>query len=68
MLWAVAALLVLARPAQAYLDPGSGSFLLQMLIGVLLGVGVTLKMYWRKITAALGSKRRRDPADPRDDS
>ena len=34
----------------AYLDPGSGSFLLQLLLATLLGAGFAIKMYWKKIT------------------
>jgi len=36
------------RP-QAYLDPGSGSFLVQLLIAGLVGVGFLIKAYWKKI-------------------
>ncbi len=32
-----------------YLDPGSGSIIIQMIIGALVGVGITLKIYWFKI-------------------
>jgi hypothetical protein len=34
----------------AYLDPGSGSFILQVLIASLVGIGFTLRAYWGKIT------------------
>ena len=50
--WALlAALLILALPsrAEAYIDPGSGSFLIQMLLAGLLAAGMTLKLYWRKL-------------------
>ena len=40
----------------AYLDPGSGSFLLQLLIAALLGVGITLRATWSKIKRLLGIK------------
>jgi hypothetical protein len=33
----------------AYLDPGSGSFLIQLLIGALVGMLVLLKSYWSRI-------------------
>jgi hypothetical protein len=36
------------RP-HAYLDPGSGSFLVQLLIAGIVGVGFLIKMYWKKI-------------------
>jgi hypothetical protein len=35
--------------AYAYLDAGTGSIILQSLIGVLVGVAITLKIYWLKI-------------------
>jgi hypothetical protein len=33
----------------AYLDAGSGSMILQMVVGGLAAVGVTAKLYWRRI-------------------
>ena len=38
----------LAKPS-AYLDPGSGSIILQLLIAVLLGGGILIKSFWGKI-------------------
>lgn len=32
-----------------YLDPGSGSFIIQMLLAGLLGVAVAVRIYWKKI-------------------
>jgi hypothetical protein len=32
-----------------YLDPGSGSFILQALLAALLGGAYLVKVYWRKI-------------------
>ncbi len=40
----------LASP-HAYLDPGSGSYLLQLLIASILGGLVVLRMYWSRVTA-----------------
>jgi len=42
-----------SQPAQAYLDPGSGSYVFQLLIAGFLTVSVTLKMYWRQIKSYL---------------
>jgi len=36
------------RP-HAYLDPGSGSFLIQLLIAGIVGAGFLIKVYWKKI-------------------
>ena len=33
----------------AYLDPGSGSFILQVLIASLVGIGFTIRAYWDRI-------------------
>ena len=35
--------------AYAYLDPGTGTIIIQVLVGVLVGVGITLKIYWFKL-------------------
>jgi len=43
------ALVLTAFPAHAYLDPGTGSMIVQLLIGAVAVAGVTLKMYWQKI-------------------
>jgi len=32
-----------------YLDPGSGSFIIQILLAALLGSAFAIKMYWKKI-------------------
>lgn len=33
----------------AYLDPGSGSMILQMIAGGTAAVAVTMKLYWRRV-------------------
>ena len=53
--WIAAALLVfLANPVYAYLDPGTGSMLLQVVLGGIAAVGVALKLFWHKIRVAIG--------------
>lgn len=44
-------LLFSERPAHAYIDPGSGSLLLQAILGGLAGLAVLVKMYWHRLTA-----------------
>jgi hypothetical protein len=46
----------LAKP-YLYLDPGSGSFLIQLLLAVLLGAGVAIRMYWSKIKTMFGGNK-----------
>ena len=53
--------LCLEAPVDAYLDPGSGSMLLQLLLGGFAAVGVVAKLYWHRVTSFF---RRRDlPGD-----
>jgi len=49
-----------------YLDPGSGSFLIQLLIATLLGLGIALRASWGKIKGLFGAKPKADEDD--DDS
>jgi hypothetical protein len=42
--------------AYAYLDPGSGSVIIQVIIGALVGVGITLKVFWMKLKYKLLGK------------
>ncbi|MCM2465224.1 hypothetical protein DIC75_02630 [Methanoculleus sp. CWC-02] len=43
------ALIVIPQSVSAYLDPGVGSMIWQLLVAVGLGVAFTLKMYWQKL-------------------
>ena len=43
--------------AHAYLDPGTGSFFLQMLIGAIAGGFVTIKLYWTKLKLLFSGRR-----------
>jgi uncharacterized membrane protein AbrB (regulator of aidB expression) len=47
----LAGLLVMAfcGRAHAYIDPGSGSFILQMIIGALCGMLFALKIFWKQV-------------------
>jgi hypothetical protein len=47
----------------AYLDPGSGSFLIQLLIAALLGVAVAVRASWGKIKRWFGIKPKADEDD-----
>lgn len=38
----------------AYLDPGSGSFLIQALVALVAGIAVALRTYWEKVRSFLG--------------
>lgn len=41
-----------------YLDPGTGSVILQVILGGVAGVGVIAKMYWHRIAAYIPGRSR----------
>ena len=41
--------LLFTRSAWCYIDPGTGSYLFQILIAAAVAVGFALKMFWSKI-------------------
>ena len=62
---AAAALCVSAFTAAAhtqYLDPGSSSILIQVLLGGIVGLAAIVKLYWNKIRGVL-SWSRKSPRD-----
>jgi hypothetical protein len=42
-------LFILPRTVFAYLDPGTGSMIVQLLVGGVAAVAVTAKLYWHRI-------------------
>jgi hypothetical protein len=56
----ILALLLFSADLLAYLDPGSGSMLLQVVLGGIAAVGVALKLYWYRIKAILGFGKREE--------
>ncbi len=52
--------------AYAYLDPGSGSLLIQLVLGGVAGLLVIGKLYFRKIKSFFGAKEENKKARPRD--
>jgi len=43
-----------------YLDPGSGSVIIQAVLAAVLGVGVFIKIYWGKIKSIFGSEKNKN--------
>lgn len=41
--------LINVNDVYAYLDPGTGSMIIQGLLGALVGLGITLKIFWHRI-------------------
>jgi hypothetical protein len=52
----------------AYLDPGSGSMILQILAGGLAAVAVTAKLYWNRLLRFLRIKKDDEATGPTSNS
>ena len=50
-------------PAFAYIDPGSGSAIMSLIIGFFVALGLTVKTYWYKLKA-LFTRQTRSPGNP----
>jgi hypothetical protein len=55
-------------PVYAYLDPGSGSYIFQLIIAGVVGLGFLVKVYWGKITAFFTRGASRKGTETEDDS
>lgn len=57
VIWFSLFLLIPTAQAHAYLDPGSGSLIVQVLIAALLGLVVAFRTFRNTILSVLGIKR-----------
>jgi hypothetical protein len=65
-------LMLSTTPAFAYLDPGTGSLILQSILGLLVGALVGFKLFWNKIKGFItprtaGNDRDSEPTPKRSD-
>lgn len=64
MLFAIA-----TQPAFAYIDPGSGSAIMSVIIGFFVAIGVLVKTFWYKIKSFFGfSKVEKTRIDSNEDA
>ncbi len=61
-------IIVMTGTAHAYVDPGTGSYLLQILIAGILGAAFALKLYWARIKNFLSGRKRRMDDQPGSDN
>jgi hypothetical protein len=48
----------------AYIDPGSGSMILQMILGGLAAAAVFLKLFWHRLLVFLRIRKPSEPSTP----
>ena len=61
LLLVAAMLLAWDARAEAYLDPGSGSMLVQLLLGGVAGLAVVVNLFWKRLLDRIGIGRGRGP-------
>ncbi len=49
--------------AHAYIDPGSGSAIMSVIIGFIVAIGVVIKTFWYKIMSILGLSKKKTNKD-----
>ncbi len=54
-LLAIVLCLVFPSSAYAYLDPGTGSYIFQLVLAGIVGLGFVIKVYWKRIRAFFSS-------------
>lgn len=60
----VAVIVLMAAPADAYIDPGTGGFLIQLMTGGVAGLLVLARLYWSRIKGLFA--RPSEPKRPAD--
>ena len=60
--------LIAPSAAFAYLDPGSGSMLLQLVLGGLAGLAVIAKLYWHRLLGLFGKHPQQAESDAETDA
>jgi hypothetical protein len=61
VLWLTLQLAGFSAAAHAYLDPGTGSILVQSLLAGIAGAAAVVSLYWQRIKAFFGNMRKQSP-------
>lgn len=56
--FSLAFLLLNSSPAYAYLDPGTGSIILQGIVGAISATFVLIRIYWHRVLQFFGLKKK----------
>lgn len=54
-------LAIFPNKVHAYIDPGTGSYVLQLVLGFLFGGVVAVKLYWKRIKSFFANLLRKKP-------
>lgn len=59
-------LLCSVSKAHAYLDPGTGSIILQAILGFIAAAAATVSIYWEKFKSIINKVLKKDTKDNKD--
>ncbi|MBR6044139.1 MAG: hypothetical protein IKP47_00745 [Ruminococcus sp.] len=62
--YAVCIALILSVRAEAYIDPATTSYIIQIVAGVVIAVGTVFGIYWKKIRGKVKKKQEPDDLPP----
>ena len=62
----IVAFLVVPTRAYAYIDPGTGSYVFQMVAAALVSVGFLARAYWHRLRSFFARRDRSSPQAPPD--
>jgi hypothetical protein len=60
--------LLFSEPAFAYLDPGTGGMLIQIILGGIAGLAVAGKLFWHQLKSFFGFGSSGKPDNPSDEA
>jgi len=60
LLFICTGILLAAKQTAAYIDPGTGSYVFQMIIAGALGSLFAIKMFWKRITGFFMGKKAKE--------
>jgi hypothetical protein len=52
----ISLMVLVAGSATSYIDAGSGSYILQLVVGGIVGAALAVKVFWRRIRTFVGAK------------
>ena len=67
LIFVLVALVIFPASAHAYIDPGTGSFVIQGIIAAVVGAGFAAKVYWHRIVSAITGKKSQAEDDDDDE-
>ncbi|MEE3329312.1 MAG: hypothetical protein VX246_00465 [Myxococcota bacterium] len=64
--WALLGVVAVLVPteAYAYIDPGTGSYVVQAIVAAVAGGAMAMRMYWDRVKAFLRGEASEDDVDP----